>query len=66
MQQGVLVKFKWPLMWKSTYEAVRRENYTLRDALKEANKEILKYRRLVAGLQDGSIKPTLKGRDRIL
>jgi hypothetical protein len=45
----------WPLMWRSTYEQVRRENYTLRDALREANAELLKHRKLIAGLRNGSI-----------
>ncbi len=29
------------------------ENYTLRDALREANKELYKHRRLIASLRDG-------------
>lgn len=45
----------WPLMWRSNHEAVRRENYTLRDALREANAELLKHRRLIGGLREGSI-----------
>jgi hypothetical protein len=48
-------KWKWPLMWKSSHEAVRMENYTLRDALREANKELVNHQRLIAGLRNGSI-----------
>lgn len=29
------------------------ENYTLRDALREANKELYRHRRLIASLRDG-------------
>jgi hypothetical protein len=46
---------RWPLMLKSTHEAVRRENYTLRDALREANKELQKHRALIGGLRSGAI-----------
>jgi uncharacterized protein (DUF3084 family) len=46
---------EWPLMLKSTHEAVRRENYTLRDALREANKELAKHRQLLAGIRSGQI-----------
>jgi hypothetical protein len=42
-------------MWRSYHEAVRRENYTLRDALREANKELLKHRQLISGLRTWSI-----------
>lgn len=42
-------------MWRSTHEKVRLENWTLRDALRESNAELLKHRRLIAGLKDGSI-----------
>lgn len=43
----------WPLMWKSNHEEVRRENYTLRDALRSSNQELAKHRRLIAGLRSG-------------
>lgn len=46
---------RWPFMLKSTHEAVRRENYTLRDALREANKELLKHRQLLGGIRSGQI-----------
>lgn len=45
----------WPLMWKSSHEAVRRENYTLRDALREANHELRRHRQLIGGIRSGSI-----------
>lgn len=50
-----MTKWEWPWMWRSDHEAVRQENGFLRDALKEANKELLKHRKLIAGLKDGSI-----------
>jgi len=43
----------WPFVWRSTYERMRRENYTLRDALREANNEIKRHRRLLADIQSG-------------
>jgi hypothetical protein len=52
-------------MWKSAHEKVRRENYTLRDALREANQEILKHRRLLAEIQEGRGK-TLEVLDRMM
>lgn len=42
-------------MLRSTHENVRRENYTLRDALYNANAELLKHRRLLAGIRNGCI-----------
>jgi len=47
------MKLKWPLMLVSTHERVRLENYTLRDALREANRELLKHRQLIAALKSG-------------
>lgn len=49
------MKIRWPLMWVSTHEAVRLENYTLRDVLREANRELRKHKELLAGLQNGTI-----------
>lgn len=49
------MKFEWPFVLRSTHAAVRTENYTLRDALREANKELVKHRRLLAGLRSGSV-----------
>lgn len=46
---------KWPLVLRSTHDAVRTENYTLRDALREANKELLAHRKLLAGIRSGRI-----------
>lgn len=41
-------------MWKATHEdvheGVHRENYTLRDALREANNEVRRHRKLIAEL----------------
>lgn len=44
---------RWPLMWKSTADEIRLENYTLRDALRNANEELRKHRTLIAGLRTG-------------
>lgn len=51
---------RWPFMLKSTheetFEKVRLENYTLRDALKEANAELVRHRKALSGLRkEGSI-----------
>jgi len=46
---------QWPFMLKSKHLAVQRENYTLRDALREANKELLKHRQFIAGIRTGQI-----------
>lgn len=45
----------WPLVSKRKYHAIRLENYTLRDALREANKEIIKHRRLLIEIRDGRV-----------
>lgn len=42
-------------MWKSTHEAVRKENYTLRDVLRDANAELHRHRTLIASIKDGSV-----------
>ena len=52
------MRIRWPFMLVSTHEAVRRENYTLRDVLRETNQELAKHRRLLAGLRDGRIDVT--------
>lgn len=46
---------RWPFMLKSTHLAVQRENYTLRDALREANKELAKHRQLLSGIRSGQV-----------
>lgn len=61
MAQGKEVRamrIKWPLMLKSNHQAVQAENYLLRDALKEANKELLKHRRLISSLRDADPETT--------
>jgi len=45
----------WPFILKSNHVAVQRENYTLRDALREANKELAKHRQLLAGIRAGQV-----------
>lgn len=42
-------------MWKSTHEAVRRENIMLRNVLVEAQKELRKHQSLLAGIKSGTI-----------
>lgn len=39
-------------------ERVRRENYTLRDALREANAELFRHRQLLASLRRGEEEAT--------
>jgi hypothetical protein len=48
----------WPWVTRRRYEDVKQENYTLRDALREANKELLKHRTLLAGLRAGDQRMT--------
>lgn len=45
---------EWPLMLKSTHRAVQVENHVLRDALREANNEIRRYRALLAQVREGT------------
>lgn len=49
------MKLEWPFVLRSTHAAVRTENYTLRDALREANKELVRHRQLLAGIRSGSV-----------
>lgn len=49
------IKIIWPFMLKSMHEKVRQENYVLRDALREANAELSKHRRLLAGIRSGQV-----------
>ena len=44
---------RWPLVWRSSLEAARLENFTLRDALRNANEELAKHRKVLAGLRAG-------------
>lgn len=46
---------RWPLVWRRSYDAVKTENFVLRDALREANNELRRYRLLVGGLRTGAI-----------
>lgn len=48
----------WPWVTRSRYETVKRENYTLRDALREANAELRRHRALIAGLRAGDERMT--------
>lgn len=48
----------WPFVHKDTHLAVRRENGLLREALRDANAELLKHRRLISGLSTGQTEIT--------
>lgn len=52
------MKSLWPLMLKSTHRAVQVENHVLRDALREANAELLKHRQTIGSLAAGSREAT--------
>jgi len=45
-------------MLRSNHERVIRENLTLRDALREANKGLLKHRNLINSLREGRFDVT--------
>jgi hypothetical protein len=51
---------KWPLMFKSNHRAVKLENMTLRDALREANNELRKHRTTLAMLGQGDSAVTVQ------
>lgn len=48
----------WPFMMKKTHRAVQVENHVLREALREANKELRKHRLTIGALASGDIKAT--------
>lgn len=54
------MKFRWPFMLRRNYDALKTENFTLRDALREANNELRKHRQLIGGLRDGRADTTRK------
>lgn len=43
---------------EAVHEGLRRENFTLRDALREANQELRSHRLLIAGLRRGDADVT--------
>lgn len=43
---------RWPFALRSTLDAVNLENYTLRDALREANNEVRRHRKLLVQIQN--------------
>ncbi len=51
-------KHSWPLVMRYRYEELKLENYTLRDALREANSELRRHRKLLSGLRDGDRRMT--------
>lgn len=48
----------WPWVTRFRLEQIQRENFTLRDALREANAELRRHRTLLAGLRDGDRQMT--------
>ena len=50
------MRFEWPLVSRWTYEQTRRENVLLREAIKAANAELVKHRRLLVELKEA--RPT--------
>jgi len=48
----------WPFVHQDEYHRVRRENMVLREALRDANAELLKHRRLITGLRTGQSEIT--------
>lgn len=48
----MLLRDWWPLVARHRLVAAQLENFTLRDALREANAELYKHRRLIIGLRD--------------
>jgi len=44
---------KLPFVHRREYDRLLIENFTLRDALREANAELYKHRTLIAGLRTG-------------
>lgn len=54
----MITRFKWPWVSARRLEALQLENYTLRDALRESNAKVQKYRRLIARLSAGDPETT--------
>ncbi len=48
----------WPWVSRRRFETAQRENYTLRDALREANADLRRHRTLLGGLRDGDRRMT--------
>lgn len=44
---------EWPLVSRRTYGDLQRENFELRGAIRSANEELQRHRKLIAGLQSG-------------
>jgi hypothetical protein len=43
----------WPFVHKSDFEQMRQERNFMKEALHDANAELYKHRRLIAGLRSG-------------
>lgn len=56
---------RWPLILRRDYDALRTENYVLREALRDANAELHRHRMLIGGLRSGQSE-TLDKLDRVL
>lgn len=52
------MNIRWPLVFRRDYDALKTENFTLRDALREANRELHKHRMLIGGLRAGQVEVT--------
>lgn len=48
-------RWEWPLMWRSTHEATRRENIMLRQVCLDTQRELRKHKDLLAGIKAGTI-----------
>jgi hypothetical protein len=47
------MKWRIPFVSRHEFDLLKIENMTLRDALRNANAELLKHRRLIADIRDG-------------
>lgn len=47
------MKWRTPFVSRHEFDLLKIENMTLRDALRNANAELLKHRRLIADIRDG-------------
>lgn len=48
----------WPWVTRRRYEKLKQENYSLRDALRNANDELRRHRLLLGGLRAGDARMT--------
>ncbi|HVX91203.1 MAG TPA: hypothetical protein VHC20_06305 [Candidatus Paceibacterota bacterium] len=50
------MRFPFILIRRSARDPVRLENFTLRDALREANNDLRRHRELIVALKDGTVQ----------